>query len=371
VVPALRAPGALQARGPPPALPRDLAGARAGADAQEDRPHRVQAWDPRVPRRRLGGVHDGAAGLGHPLVDGGRQLFRRPRGGARRREGRRARDRRALRGALTMPAALTVELIDRARATVPALLADAARRLPRLVYADMRLEVTESRHAIAENGAERSSGDDYACTAGVRVLAGDRAVAPGWIGIVLGAADVPALERRLAEALERAYRRAMANAEHKATAREKFGPLGDALADLRLHPVDVRLDVVPAVYRIDPRSVPLADMVTVATEVSRAIAAALPTSEREVVVVTDPHYNTLVSHEIVGHPAELDRALKMETAYAGRSWLLADLEAHQVGRRIASPLVTAYSDPALPGYGHYAYDHEGTPARRVTHIDRG
>src|SRR5438552_16469068 len=67
----------------------------------------------------------------------------------------------------------------------------------------MRLEVTDSRHAIAENGAERSSGDDYACTAGVRVLAGDRAVAPGWIGIVLGAADVPALERRLAEALER------------------------------------------------------------------------------------------------------------------------------------------------------------------------
>src|SRR5439155_352550 len=224
---------------------------------------------------------------------------------------------------------------------------------------------------IAENGAERSSGDDYACTAGVRVLAGGGAVAPGWIGIVLGAADVPALERRLAEALERAYRRAMANAEHKATAREKFGPLGDALADLRLHAVDVRSDVVPAVYRIDPRSVPLADMVAVATDVSRAIAAALPTSEREVVVVTDPHYNTLVSHEIVGHPAELDRALKMETAYAGRSWLLADLDAHQVGRRIASPLVTAYSDPALPGYGHYAYDHEGTPARRVTHIDRG
>ena len=102
-----------------------------------------------------------------------------------------------------------------------------------------------------------------------------------------------------------------------------------------------------------------------------AAAPPLPSSEREVVVVTDPHYNTLVSHEIVGHPAELDRALKMETAYAGRSWLLADLDAHQVGQRIASPLVTAYSDPALPGYGHYAYDHEGTPARRVTHIERG
>src|SRR5204863_1510 len=232
-------------------------------------------------------------------------------------------------------AAITVDLIDRARENVPALLADARRRLPHLVYADLRLEVTESRHAIAENGAERSSGDDYACTAGVRVLAGDRSVAPGWLGIVLGAADVADLEARLREALERAYRRAMANAEHKATAREKFGPLGATLAELKLHTVDVRRDVVPAVYR------------------------------------TDPRYNTLVSHEIVGHPAELDRALKMETAYAGRSWLLADLDAHQVGQRIASPLVTAYSDPALPGYGHYAYDHEGTPARRVTHIERG
>jgi TldD protein len=68
---------------------------------------------------------------------------------------------------------------------------------------------------------------------------------------------------------------------------------------------------------------------------------------------------------------ELDRALKMETAYAGRSWLLRNLDEHQLGKPVASPLVTAYSDPALPGYGHYRYDHEGTPARRVVHIERG
>jgi TldD protein len=105
--------------------------------------------------------------------------------------------------------------------------------------------------------------------------------------------------------------------------------------------------------------------------VALATAPALPSSDAEVVVVTDPHYNTLVSHEIIGHPVELDRALKMETAYAGRSWLMRELGAHQVGKRIASPLVTAYSDPSLPGYGHYAYDHEGTPARRVVHIERG
>src|SRR5439155_92208 len=40
-------------------------------------------------------------------------------------------------------------------------------------------------------------------------------------------------------------------------------------------------------------------------------------------------------------------------------------------QRAASPLVTAYSDPALPGFGHYKYDHEGTPGRRVVHIDKG
>ena len=368
-----------------------------------------------------------------------------------------------------MARTITVDLIDRIKTDAREVLRDARRRLPYLAYADLRLEVSEGKSAAAENGESRFSGDDYGFAAGVRVLAGERMVAPGWVGLTLGTADLADLPRRLREALERAYRRAMVNGELKATAREKFGPLGEALADTRLHPIDVREDTVPAVYAIDPRTLPLAEMVAFTTDVSRRVAAAgpapkynyistmtqlsrelfastegalidqsfaltqgmclvvgvdgdvsqelydvlghqrgweiltdgvddpllgfppfvdfalamaresvelarapaLPTSERQEVVVTDPHYNTLVSHEIVGHPVELDRALKMETAYAGRSWLLAGLDEHQVGRQIASPLVSAYSDPALPGYGHYVYDHEGTPARRVTHIERG
>jgi TldD protein len=368
-----------------------------------------------------------------------------------------------------MATRIRVELIDGVKADVRDVLRDARRRLPHLAYADVRLEVTEGKAAAAENGDSRFAGDDYGFAAGVRVLAGERMVAPGWIGLTLGTADVEHLPRLLREALERAYRRALANGELKAAAREKFGPLGEALADTRLHPIDVREDTVPAVYTVDPRALPLDQMVAFTTDVSRRVAAvdstirynyistmtqlsrelfastegalidqafaltqgmclvtgvqgdvsqelydvlghqrgweiltdgvddpllrfppfvdfalalaresvelarapALPTSERPEVVVTDPHYNTLLSHEIVGHPVELDRALKMETAYAGRSWLLGTLDAHQVGRQIASPLVTAYSDPALPGYGHYLYDHEGTPARRVTHIERG
>jgi len=362
-----------------------------------------------------------------------------------------------------------VELIDRIKPDVRDIVRDGARRLPHLAYADVRIEIIEAKSATAENGGAKSSSDDYAFGLGVRVLAGDRALAPGYLGLALGAADVEDLPRVIRDALERAYRRALVNAEMKADAREKFGPLGAALADTRLHPIDALEDTVAAVYERDPRAMRIEDILAYTVDISRQVAAVdrrltynwiatltqlsrelfassegslidqafaltqgscsvvglsgavsqdlydvvghqrgweillggvdeplihfpvfrdfalglarqgvalaaappLPTSDREVAVVTDPHYNTLVSHEIIGHPVELDRALKMETAYAGRSWLLAGLGEHQVGKRVASPLVTAYSDPALPGYGHYTYDHEGTPARRVVHIDRG
>jgi TldD protein len=363
---------------------------------------------------------------------------------------------------------LSVELIDQLAVVLPDLVS-AARRLPHLVHADVRVEVTEAKSASAENGTSRAAREEARLGLGVRVLAGDRMVGPGYVGLSLGAADVDDLARIVRDALAQAHRRATVNGELKAQTREKFGALGLALADTRLHPVDVRRDAVPAVFEIDPRAVSLGEVVRYTEQLARQLAAfdprlthtylstltqisrelfvstegalidqafaltqgfafvvaaaggvthevgdvmghqrgwevllhgiadpllafppfaefalalareslalveapSLPSSDGEVVVVTDPHYNTLLAHEIIGHPVELDRALKMETAYAGRSWLLRGLREHQVGARVASPLVSAYSDPALPGYGHYAYDHEGTPARRVTHIERG
>jgi TldD protein len=362
-----------------------------------------------------------------------------------------------------------VDLIGRIAPVAEELAQEAKRRLAQLAYADLRIEVTEGKYAGAENGGAKSSGDDEGLGLGVRVLGGDRMIAPGYAGLTLGASDVDDLPRIIRAAIDTAWRRASVNAEMKADARGKFGALGEALTDTRLHPVEIRRDTVPAVYAVDPRSVDLGTMIAYTTELSRrlagldprlkynyvstqtqlsrelfvstegacidqtfaltqgmawlvavvdgvsheiydvlghqrgweildhgvdeplmhfptfvdfalamgreavevAAAPVLPSSDGEVVVVTDPHYNTLVSHEIIGHPVELDRALKMETAYAGRSWLLRGLREHQVGKRVASPLVTAYSDPGLPGYGHYVYDHEGTPARRVVHIERG
>ncbi len=71
--------------------------------------------------------------------------------------------------------------------------------------------------------------------------------------------------------------------------------------------------------------------------VSLCNARPLKPADREAVVVTDPHFNTLTVHEIVGHPMELDRALKLETSYAGRSWLFRNMQEHQLGKPIASP----------------------------------
>ncbi|OHB96927.1 MAG: protease, partial [Planctomycetes bacterium RIFCSPHIGHO2_12_42_15] len=97
----------------------------------------------------------------------------------------------------------------------------------------------------------------------------------------------------------------------------------------------------------------------------------LPATTEPVVVVTNPHFNALLAHEIVGHPTEADRVLKLETAYAGRSWLFRDFQDNELGKQIASPLLTAYSDPSIHGYGHFKYDMEGTPGKRVNLIENG
>jgi TldD protein len=323
--------------------------------------------------------------------------------------------------------------------------------------------------AAAENGGPKLASADQAAAVGVRVLAGRQTVAPGYAGRAVGAQDLGRLDAVLRELIERAYRRAQANAAAKADARRRHGALGRALAETRLQPVAPVRDVVPAAYEIDPRDVALDDMIRFTTDLAREIqgwsprlaftsiathtelarelycssegaavdqsfahtqaflyvvatgdetsqehydvlghqrgwevltrgvrdtplelpdlrsfardlaleavrltdAPALHSTDREVVVVTDPHMNALVAHEVIGHPTELDRALKMETAYAGRSWLFRGLGDTEQGRRVGSPLVSAFSDPALPGYGHYRYDHEGTPGRRVVHIEAG
>jgi TldD protein len=368
-----------------------------------------------------------------------------------------------------VPQRVSIDAIPEIRDAVFDLVTSYAKSKRFCRYADIRIVVGEGKAAVAENGMDKFSGEDYGFAFGLRVLAGERVTSPGYFGELVGASDLPRIQERLRDGLDHAYDRAVANARSKDGTRARFTVLGDALTDMTLAPIDIRQDTVDGEYEIDPREVPLEDVVTYVRDVSHrvrgidkgvaynyisassqlerqlfvssegasnqqtwaitqgtcfvvaqgpeghqelydftghqrgwevithgvderfiklphlmdfsleltrdtvALAACKPlkATDKDVVVVTDPHYNALVCHEVVGHPTELDRALKFETGYAGRSWLLRDIKDNQLGQRVGSDLVTAFSDPTVDGFGHYIYDDEGTPARRVYHIDKG
>ncbi len=74
-------------------------------------------------------------------------------------------------------------------------------------------------------------------------------------------------------------------------------------------------------------------------------------------------------HESIGHPLELDRILGDERNYAGTSFVTPDMFGSY---RYGSELLDVTFDPARAGQiASYAYDDEGTPARRVHLIRRG
>ena len=375
-----------------------------------------------------------------------------------------------------MPERITIESLDRMHDNLGSLVMERAKKLPGVRHCDLRIEVREEKSAVAEQGNAKRSSEDSLFDFGVRVIAGGNLSAAGHFGQVLGASDVGNIEAVVWEGIRQAHQRARANARLKRRTKSRFGDLGESLAGVELAPVPAIRDVVPAVYDIDPREVPLSEVSRMTAEGCKAalgrsnrivytatatstfllrelflssegadidqsaaqtegfviaicdgldsgslgpsrpyelydftghqrgwevltegygnggivlpsftdfcqrlgndaaeVSAAPPLtpSEKEVTVVTDPHFNTLLVHEVVGHPAELDRALKYETAYAGRSWFLNDLQDNQMGQRVASPLVSAYSDPLMEGYGSFRYDHEGTPGRRAYIIRQG
>jgi hypothetical protein len=110
----------------------------------------------------------------------------------------------------------TVDLIGAVKEVVGGLVTDFSRRMPHVRYADVRLEVVQAKTASAENGTPKGAGEDYSFGLGTRVLAGDRMVAAGYFGRALGASDVDGLEAAVGDALDHAYRRALASPAMKA-----------------------------------------------------------------------------------------------------------------------------------------------------------
>ena len=156
-----------------------------------------------------------------------------------------------------MPQRVSIDAIPQVRDAVFDLVASYARGKRHCRYADVRIEGSEGKVAVAENGMDKFSGEDYGFAFGVRVLAGERVAAPGYFGEIIGAADLPELRGRLQEGLDHAYERALASARAKEGARNRFPGLGDALYDMSLAAIDVRQDTMEAQYKIDPRTLPL------------------------------------------------------------------------------------------------------------------
>ncbi len=78
-------------------------------------------------------------------------------------------------------------------------------------------------------------------------------------------------------------------------------------------------------------------------------------------VIFHPSITGLLVHEALGHNAEAD------AVWAGES-ILED----RLGDEIAAPGVSIHDDSTLPGeFGSFAYDSEGTPARRRPIIENG
>ena len=82
-----------------------------------------------------------------------------------------------------------------------------------------------------------------------------------------------------------------------------------------------------------------------------------------------PDQMVLQIHESIGHPLELDRILGDERNYAGTSFVTPEMfGTYQYG----SELLNVTFDPTVPGQlASYAFDDDGTPAKRQHLIDNG
>ncbi len=108
----------------------------------------------------------------------------------------------------------------------------------------------------------------------------------------------------------------------------------------------------------------------VSYDISKKAAAlidAKPAKKEEGVVVMNPDFVGLLTHEILGHPSEADRVLGKEMAWAGGAWW-----AGKLGTKIGSDELNVFDDPTIQGsLGWYEFDDEGVKSNRTNLIEDG
>ena len=278
-----------------------------------------------------------------------------------------------------------------------------ARSLSDCQYADIRIEISDTRWASAEDGKPKSAGKDEGGSFGIRVIAGGEKKSPGYYGSIFSIKDLHRINDLIKDGLNHAHARATANSKHKSRVAASIEGLGNILYSTELANIEIHRDTVPAVFKISPESVSPQDILVFVEDASKSVrglsaikfndvtaytqylgtlfintegalidqyyaysqgnvyvvasgkegqqelyeyigdqrgweavsggvnamemnllefsmrvardaaalsdAKMLKTTEKEVVVVTDPYFNTLLSHEIIGQPVLLEADL--------------------------------------------------------------
>jgi len=94
---------------------------------------------------------------------------------------------------------------------------------------------------------------------------------------------------------------------------------------------------------------------------------AKPAKEEKAIVVMNPDFVSLLTHEILGHPSEADRVLGKEMAWAGGAWWKG-----KIGEKIGSEKLNVFDDPTIKeSLGWYYFDDEGVETKKTTLIENG
>ena len=108
----------------------------------------------------------------------------------------------------------------------------------------------------------------------------------------------------------------------------------------------------------------------VAKEVSQKdsqLINAEPVKEEKTIVVMNPDFVALLTHEILDHPSEDDRVLEKEMVWAGGAWWKG-----KRGEKIGSEHLTVFDDPIIEqSLGWYQYDDEGVRTKKTTLVENG
>lgn len=97
----------------------------------------------------------------------------------------------------------------------------------------------------------------------------------------------------------------------------------------------------------------------VATTAVQLLSAKMSPSGR-LPVILDPKLAGVFIHEALGHAAEADLVLEGSSILKG-----------EMGKQIASELISVHDDPTLPEFGYYPFDDDGVLPARTTVIQNG